>query len=88
MNDREDILSFLKKRYRNYGFWISLASAILLVLTSFGLKIDNEQIMNIVRAVLGTLTIVGVINNPTTDSSGYGDDPKPLEESKDDSAQG
>jgi phi LC3 family holin len=69
-----EIVQYLRKRWRNYGFWISLASAVLLMLTAFGLKIDNEQVMTAVKAVLGTLTVLGIVNDPTTTTGSYADD--------------
>ncbi len=62
---------FLKKRYNKPAFWISLVSAFLLVLTTFGVKVDNEYIMNGVKAILAFLTVFGVMTDPTT--PGYTD---------------
>ena len=64
----------LKTRMGNYGFWISLASAVILALTQFGIKVDNVHVMACVKAVLGILVILGLVNNPTTESKGFGDD--------------
>lgn len=64
------------KRMKNYGFWISIVSAILILLQAFGLKIDLPYINEIVSAVLGLLVILGIVNNPT-DGGGYGDTVKP-----------
>jgi phi LC3 family holin len=64
----------LKTRMGNYAFWISLASAVLLVLTQFGVQVDNEKIMAIVKSILAVLVILGLVNNPTTVSKGFGDD--------------
>jgi phi LC3 family holin len=65
------MLEFLKKRYNQPTFWVSLVSAFLLVLTTFGVKIDNDYIMNGVKAILAFLTVLGVMADPTT--PGYTD---------------
>ena len=64
----------LKTRMGNYGFWISLASAVILALTQFGVKVDNAYVMGCVKAVLGILVLLGIVNNPTTTTKGFGDD--------------
>ncbi|GGJ68257.1 phi LC3 family holin [Anoxybacillus voinovskiensis] len=64
----------LKKRLRNYGLWISLASFILLVLQTFGVQIDAGKYNTIVNAVLTFFVTLGIINDPTTENKGYGDD--------------
>ena len=61
-------------RFKNYGFVISLVSAILLALTQFGVQIDNEYVMNCVQAVLAILVLLGIVNNPMTASKGFRDD--------------
>lgn len=61
-----------KKRFRNYGLWVSLASLILIALQGFGVNIASEQYNEVVNAVLGILTLLGVISNPTKpDSNGF-----------------
>lgn len=62
---------FLKKRYNKPAFWVSVVSSFLLVLATFGVKVDNEYIMNGVKAILAFLTVVGVVIDPTT--PGYTD---------------
>ena len=64
----------LKKRIRNYGLWVSFASLVLLVAQAFGVKIDVGKYNTIVNAVLAFLVGLGVINNPTTENKGFGDD--------------
>jgi uncharacterized membrane protein len=66
----------VRSRMKSYSFWISLASAIVLALTQFGVKVDNEYIMGCVQAVLGILVLLGLVNNPTTKNAGFGDDQK------------
>jgi len=64
----------LKARMKNYGFWVSMASAVLLALTKAGVRVDDAHVMTIVQAVLGVLVVAGIINNPTTANKGFGDD--------------
>lgn len=69
---------FFLKRYKNYGFWIALTSVTLLfaneIFKYFGVVIDNNGAMEIVKAGLGIAVILGVVNDPTTDNKGFGDD--------------
>ncbi|MGD9901009.1 MAG: phage holin [Spirochaetales bacterium] len=66
----------LKQKVKNYGFWISLAAALILVLQTIGealgFKIDNELIMGIVTSVCGVFVVLGIISDPTS-GSGYSD---------------
>jgi phi LC3 family holin len=61
-------------RLRNYGFWISLAALVLMLLKAFGVYIGDQQFNEIVNAILGILVLLGIINNPTTNNKGYMDD--------------
>lgn len=64
----------LKKRLRNYGLWVSLASLVLLISQTFGYHIDVGKYNQVINAVLAFLVTLGVLNNPTTETKGYGDD--------------
>lgn len=64
----------LKKRLRNYGLWVSVASLVLLLLNSFGVVIDESKYNGIVNAILAILVLLGILNNPTTENKGFGDD--------------
>lgn len=64
----------LKIRLRNYAFWISVASFIVLILQTFGVDIDLGQYEEVVNSVLSLLVLLGIINNPTTENKGYLDD--------------
>ena len=63
-----------KTRIKNKTFWLALVPAVLLlaqvVAVPFGYKFDidliNKQLLDIVNAVFGVLTIVGIIADPTT----------------------
>lgn len=63
-----------KNRLTNYNFWISIVSAVLLILQAFNIEFDVNYINEIITAVLGLLVVIGIINDPTksttkTDSS-------------------
>lgn len=55
-------------RLTNYNFWISLVSAVLLILQAFDLQFDVAYANEIVTAVLGLLVVIGIINDPTKSS--------------------
>lgn len=63
-----------KKRVTNYGFWITLSSLVLLSLPTLGVEVDYGKYDDIVKHFLQLLVMLGIINNPTTDNSGFGDD--------------
>lgn len=60
------------KRVKNYGFWLSMVSAIVILLQALGLKVNLPYVNEVVTAVLGVLVMLGIVSNPT-DGSGYGD---------------
>lgn len=61
-------------RIKNKTFWLALVPAILLLVqviaVPFGYKFDidliNKQLLDIINAAFGVLTIVGVVADPTT----------------------
>lgn len=63
-----------KTRIKNKTFWLALVPAFLLlaqvIAVPFGYKFDidliNKQLLDIINAVFGVLTIVGVVADPTT----------------------
>lgn len=63
-----------KTRIKNKTFWLALVPAILLlaqvIAVPLGYKFDidliNKQLLDIVNAAFGVLTIVGVVADPTT----------------------
>ncbi|MBQ9795526.1 MAG: phage holin [Clostridia bacterium] len=54
-----------KNRLKNYNFWISMFSAILLILQALKLEFDVAYVNEIFTAVLGLLVVVGIIIDPT-----------------------
>lgn len=63
-----------KTRFKNYGLWVALASFILLLLQNFGVSVDVGRYEEAVNALLVVLVALGLVNNPTTDKKGFGDD--------------
>lgn len=63
-----------KTRIKNKTFWLALVPAILLlaqvVAVPFGYKFNidqvNKQLLDIINAAFGVLTIIGVVADPTT----------------------
>lgn len=58
-----------KNRLTNYNFWISIVSAVLLILQAFNIEFDVNYINEIITAVLGLLVVIGIINDPTKSAS-------------------
>lgn len=66
-------------KWKNYGLWVSLVSALLLVVQTvgkiFGFQFTPEQydeIVAAVNAVLGVLVVLGIVSNPEA-GKGYTD---------------
>ena len=62
----------MKEKFRNYGLWIRLISAVLMILQSMGLKFDLPYINEVITSILGVLVALGIISNPS-DGTGYSD---------------
>ena len=63
-----------KVRLKNKSFWLALIPAVLLLVQAvaalFGFELDlgavSEKLLTVVNAVFVTLTILGVVVDPTT----------------------
>ena len=61
-------------RFRNRAFWLSLIPAVLLLVqvaaAVFGYTLDlgalGDKLLAVVNALFAVLTILGVVNDPTT----------------------
>lgn len=66
----------LKDKIKNYGFWMSLTAAVILVLQTlgqvFGFSVNDQAITSIVTSVCGMLIVLGIISDPTS-GSGFSD---------------
>jgi phi LC3 family holin len=67
-------------KWRNYGLWVSLASAVLLAVQAvgalFGYSLTDakiNEIMVAVNTVLGVLVVLGIVSNPSN-GSGFRDE--------------
>ena len=58
----------LRNKLKSYSFWVSLASAVLLLVQTIGrplgLVIDESTYMSIVNSVLGVFVVLGIISHP------------------------
>ncbi len=67
-----------KKRWRNYGLWVSIVSQLLLLAQLIGQVTGlyeitdslQQDIVTIVNVILGILATLGIISNPTKPNSG------------------
>ncbi|MPY20054.1 phage holin [Paenibacillus glucanolyticus] len=71
-------------KWRNYGMWMSLVAAVLLIVSAagkvFGFEITeelNSNITGLAMAILGLLVILGIISNPK-EGTGYMDKDKEI----------
>lgn len=61
----------LLKRLNNKGTIISLAALIISLLVQFGLNIDSDKVLGIVQTICSILILLGVLNDPTENTTGY-----------------
>jgi uncharacterized membrane protein len=64
----------MKNRLKNYALWISISSFIFMIIQNSGLQITPESWNLYVNSILGIFILLGIVNNPTTDNKGFGDD--------------
>jgi uncharacterized membrane protein len=64
----------MKNRLKNYALWISISSFVFMIIQNLGLQITPESWNLYVNSILGILILLGIVNNPTTDNKGFGDD--------------
>ena len=69
----------LKEKIKNYGFWMSLTAAIIIVLQTLGktfaFSVNDEAISAVVNSICGVLIVLGIISNPAS-GKGFLDDDK------------
>ncbi len=76
----------MKGKFRNYGLWISIISAVLMLLQAMGLKFDLPYVNEIITSILGVLVTLGIISNPS-DGNGYTDKSNLIENVEDDDSK-
>ena len=63
----------LKDKVKTYSFWISLVSAVLIIVRvvgeHFGWFINESFIMDIVTGVCGVLVLLGILSSPTQNTT-------------------
>jgi uncharacterized membrane protein len=64
----------MKNRLKNYALWISISSFVFMIIQNSGLQITPESWDLYINSILGILILLGIINNPTTNNKGFGDD--------------
>jgi len=64
----------IQVRARNKATWLSLSAAGLIIARACGYVVDETQYTQLINAVLGFFVVIGVLNNPTTENTGYSDD--------------
>ena len=65
------MLKSILKRLNNKGTIISLTALIVSLLVQFGLNIDSDRVIGIVQTICSILIILGVLNDPTENTTGY-----------------
>ena len=62
-------MSNLKSKMKTYSFWISLVSAVLIIIRIlgeyFGWFINEKLVMDIVTGICGVLVLLGILSSPT-----------------------
>lgn len=62
-------MSNLKSKMKTYSFWISLVSAVLIIVRIlgeyFGWFINEKLVMDIVTGICGVLVLLGILSSPT-----------------------
>jgi uncharacterized membrane protein len=53
-------------RLKNPATIVTLAALLVLILTTVGLKVDNDKVMTVIKAICSIGTLLGVLNNPDT----------------------
>ena len=53
----------LQNKWKNYGFWVSLVSAVILLVQTLGVEISTAEVMEIANPILAILVALGVISD-------------------------
>lgn len=62
----------MKDKLKNYGFWLSLAGAIVIFLQAVGIRMNVPYVNEIITSFMGILVVLGIISNPSS-GKGYKD---------------
>ena len=53
----------LKNKMKNYGFWVSLGGAVVLLLQAIGFNVDIAYADSIITALCSLLVVLGIISD-------------------------
>ena len=56
----------IKDRIKNIGFWVSILSAVIIILGAFGVEIADGSATEIINGVCSALVLLGVFSDPTS----------------------
>lgn len=65
------VLKSILTRLNNKGTILSLTALIVSLLCQFGLNIDSENILGIVQTICSILILLGLLNDPTENTTMY-----------------
>lgn len=65
------VLKSILTRLNNKGTIISLTALIVSLLCQFGINIDSEKILGIVQTICSILILLGLLNDPTENTTMY-----------------
>lgn len=58
----------MNNKFKSYTFWVSLSSALVILVQSiaqlFGFSFETSIVENIIMAVCGVLVVLGIVNKP------------------------
>ena len=55
----------IKERMKNAGFWVSILSALFLILGAFGVQIADTTADTVISVVCSVLVVFGIVSDPT-----------------------
>ena len=56
-------------KFRTVSFWMSLCGAVVILLTTLGVRIDAEYVTEVVTALSGVLVLLGILIAPDSQSN-------------------
>lgn len=65
------VLNSVLIRLNNKGTIISLVALVVSLLCQFGLDIDSEKVLGIVQTICSILILLGLLNDPTENTTAY-----------------
>lgn len=60
----------MSAKLKSYEFWVSIVSAVMVVLQSISLKFDVPYIQEVVMGFLGALAVAGIVKKTTPPTDG------------------